>query len=409
MREVESFLDQLESLERDFGDDVPSGPRPSPDEEDRKQLALQNAPDVPKTLPEALVEELAMIELSERQRAIAEYLIWSLDEHGYLPDDRAELAVALSEEVEGDPVTPEEIEEVLRRLREVVHPALGAHDLREALRLQLEAHEIGDPLLSAIVEEHLEDVEQNRLPKIAKATGSSIEAVKEAIETLRHLDPTPVADYGENRAAAILPDVIVEEVDGDYVVRLERGAVPQLTLSSAYRDMLRRARKGEEVEKWLKKRLESARWFIDAVRQRQSTLERIAIAIFEHQRPFLDRGLSALQPLRMQEIADEVGVHISTVSRAVSGKYAQTPRGIFPLKFFFTGGTQTASGAVQSQVSIQERIKEIVAREDGSKPLSDEEIAAELERRHGVRIARRTVTKYRKMLGIPSSSQRKRF
>jgi RNA polymerase sigma-54 factor len=172
---------------------------------------------------------------------------------------------------------------------------------------------------------------------------------------------------------------------------------------------LRQAQKGDGVREWVKKRLEAARWFIDAIHQRQSTLQRIAEAIFKRQRGFLERGVSGFKPLRMQEVADEVGVHISTVSRAVSSKYAQTPRGIYPLKYFFTGGTQKASGEVASQVSIKQRIADLVAQEEASHPLSDEELAALLEEKDNVRIARRTVTKYRKALNIPSSNQRRQF
>jgi RNA polymerase sigma-54 factor len=264
-------------------------------------------------------------------------------------------------------------------------------------------------MLMAFVSEHLDDLEQNRLPRIAKALSISIEEVKAAVDILRTLDPTPGSGYGVSRAAVITPEVIVEEVDGEYEVRLDRQRIPELTLSPAYREFLRKAQKGDGVREWVKKRLESARWFIDAVQQRESTLLRIARVIFAHQRDFLDRGVRALKPLRMQEVADEVGVHISTVSRAVSGKHAQTPRGIHPLKFFFTGGTMKASGEVASQASIKQRIADLVAQEDSDHPLSDDQIAALLEERDNVKIARRTVTKYRKALSIPASSQRKQF
>jgi len=415
---LQRMLEDLERLERDFGEGSRRAQLGDGEEGDRKLAAMQNTPDEPRTMAEALTEELAFLDLAPRPRALAEYLIHSLDDRGYLPDGPAELAAqfpfagqgpAAGPAAETAAVSAEEIEAVLRELRELIHPGLGARDVRETLLLQIEAGGLESPLLRTLVSNHMEDLQQNRLPRISKATGQPIEAIKDAIETLKTLDLTPCADYGDARAAVILPDVIVEEVDGEYVVRLDRQRVPQLTLSRTYREILKKARKGDDVDAWLKKRLESARWFIDAVTQRQSTLERIARVIFERQRPFLDKGLSALQPLRMQEVADDVGVHISTVSRAVSGKYAQTPRGIFPLKFFFTGGTTKRSGEVTSQVSIQQRIKELVGVEDPQNPLSDEELARRLLEADNVRIARRTVTKYRKMLGLPSSSQRKRF
>ena len=493
---VESMLDELERYERDFSDG--SRPRVAAEDVDKKLEAMQNTPDDTQTLAEALIEELAFLELDDRRRALAEYLLYSLDERGYLKEPLEEIAracnaivaphaneaaAAAANDGAGDdagndadsdtstsrngehvdqpqaqtddalvqaddpqdtelvedglsdddlldgelaelkpidadgfaaalgeePVSVAELEAVLTRLRVVVHPAIGARDLRECLVLQIDALGFETPLLRAIVTDHLEDLQQNRLPRIAKATGSSIEDVKDAIETLRGLDPNPGAGYGQSRAAVITPEVIVEDVDGDYEVRLDRQRVPEIRLSPAYRELVQKAQEGDGVREWIKKRLESARWFIDAVSQRQSTLERISNVIFTRQRDFLDRGVRALHPLRMQEVADEVGVHISTVSRAVSGKYAQTPRGIYPLKFFFTGGTTKETGEVESQASIKQRIADLVGQEDPDHPLSDDQIAAQLEERHNIKIARRTVTKYRKALGIGSSSQRRKF
>lgn len=403
--ELGNILDTLERIERDFSDGRRAG---DPEEGDRKLQALQNTPDVPRSMAEALIEELAMIDFDDRAHAIAETLIFSLDERGYLAEPLEELA-ADCPVPEPPPATAEELAAVLSRLRIAVHPALGAKDLREALLLQLDPEAADQRLLRKIVSDHLDDVQANRLPRIAKETGASIDEVKECLEDLRLLDPMPGADYGESQAQVIHPDVVVEFRDGEYDVRLDRERTPELVLSPSYRKILEEAQKGDEVEGWLKKRLESARWFLEAVRQRQSTLLRIATVLFQHQRGFLDKGIPALKPLRMQEVADEVGVHISTVSRAVAGKYAQTPRGIFALKFFFTGGTTKGTGEATSQVSIQQRIKELVDEEDPKNPRSDEELAKLLYERDGTKIARRTVTKYRKLQDIPSSSQRKAY
>jgi RNA polymerase sigma-54 factor len=203
--------------------------------------------------------------------------------------------------------------------------------------------------------------------------------------------------------------VLVEQVDGRYEVRLTRGRIPELQVSPSYRQLLKGTQRGDAVQQWVKRRIESARWFVDAVHQRQNTMLKIAQVIFDHQRDFLDKGVRALRPLRMQEVADRAGVHISTVSRAVAGKYSQTPQGIHPLKYFFTGGTAVETGGVASQESVKQRIVEMVQAEDGKHPLSDDQLADALHAQHGIRIARRTVTKYRKALGIPSSSQRKQF
>jgi RNA polymerase sigma-54 factor len=382
------------------------------EESDRKLEAMANTPDAERTLAEDLGAELAFLELDERSRAICELLLYSLDERGYLRASFEELAREAS--LEGEPpVTTQEVELWLGELRHLSHPAIGARDIKECLRLQLAASGYDDPLLVRIVEEHLEDLEHNRLPRIAKATGHSIEDIKEAVEVLQRFDPHPGSGYGDSRAAVILPDVIVEEQDGEYIVRLERARSPRLVLSEAYKDFLKNhAKDGDKqaaAREWIKKRMESARWFIEAVEQREHTLERVAKAVFARQRSFLDKGVEGLQPLRMQEIADEVKVHISTISRAVAGKYAQTPRGILPLKYFFTSGTTSETGMSASQQSIQQKIKQLIEAEDPAHPLSDEDLALKLEEKEQIRIARRTVTKYRKALSIPSSSERKRF
>ncbi len=404
-REVDELLEHLESLDRDFGDGGSAQPR-SEDAEERRHAALQNAPDVPKSLPEALGEELVMFDFSDRERSIAEHLVWSFDERGFLMGELEDHA----RQAGLDPAAePDELLDVLSLMRSQIHPALGAGSLKESLLLQVDAQPEQSPLQRALISDHLEDLEANRLPRIARATGRTLEDIQQAMEALRHLDASPAAEYGESRAAVILPDILVEEVEGEFVVRLERERQPRLRISRAYREMLRRTRKGDAAEEWLKKRLDTAKWFLDAVAQRQSTLERIAVIIFKEQRPFLERGPSALRPLRMQEVADQVELHISTVSRAVSGKYAQTPRGIYPLRYFFVSGTARDTGGEASQVSIQERLKTLIEKEDPKKPLSDEHLAKLLAEREDISIARRTVTKYRKMLGIPASSKRRRF
>lgn len=401
---VANMLDELERYERDFGD-RPRSRGGDPEEADRKFEAMRNTPDRHQSLAEDLLDQLAFLELTERERELTEYLIYSLDERGYLQEPLSELAALCP--YEG--ATEEELESLLLLLRDATHPALGAHDLRECLLLQLESHGIEEPLVRTLILDHLPDITTNRLPRIAKATGHSVEEVKAGIESLRTLDPNPGGEYGGTPATVILPDVVVEEREGDYEVRLTRDRVPELRVSPSYRALLQQATRGDGVQAWVKKRLESARWFIDALQQRQATLLRIAEIIFRTQRAYLEEGVRALKPLRMQEVADEAGVHISTVSRAVSGKYAQTPRGIKALKFFFTSGTAKSSGEVTSQVSIKQRLRELVEQEDGEHPLSDDQIGKLLAEKDGIRIARRTVTKYRKALGIPSSSQRRQF
>lgn len=472
---AESMLEMFERIERDHGD----GSRArvgSSEEGDRKYEAMLNAPEGAMTFAEAVLEQLGPLELSDRERTVLEYVVWSLDERGYLTETPATLAAELTLEVqrtlgvdesegataavidddapaagngavfapEEEPaaspvsaiapeapeaengaepaseapsaedlvVTEDEVRDALERLRETVHPGLGALDLSECLLLQLPGAGLWNPFMRQLVQNHLGDIRANRLPQIAKATGRDMEDVKAAIELLQRLDPSPGAGFGEATAEVIHPEVMVEIDEDEVVVRLDRERTPSLRLNPMYQtaEFRRMLKEGSKEERdWAKKRLENASWFIDAILQRESTLKRISVALFHRQRGFLERGKEALLPLRMQEVADEVGVHISTVSRAVAGKYAQTPRGIFPLKFFFTGGTTKTSGEEASQISIKERIKKIVAAEDPKKPLSDDAIAKALEDEDGIKIARRTVTKYRKALEIPSSTQRKQY
>ncbi|QDU84938.1 RNA polymerase sigma-54 factor [Planctomycetes bacterium Pla163] len=450
------MLQEFERL-REF-EDGRSSVRPDTEGADRKHEAMQNAPARPKNTAAVLMDQVALLDLEGDEREAAELIVYSLDAHGYLEDGLEDLAQRWSAERRDDPdgtgaldehgldenghdeawleeraeeaesqagtFTPADALHALRialgRMRRALHPAIGASNLAESLRLQLEARGLGeDDLAYDLVDSHLEDLEKNRLPHIAKETGATLDEIKDAIGILRGLDPHPTADYGDEMAETIIPDVMVEEVEGTYEVRLARRGLPSLRVSPEHKVLMKetvdrsKAVNGRdeatEARDWMRKRLESARWFVDAVAQRQNTLLSVAQAIFERQQGFLEKGVKSLAPLRMQDVADATNVHISTVSRAVAGKYVQTPRGILPLKYFFNSGTTDSAGRATSQVSIQERLKELVEQEDPTEPLSDDQLAALLLERHGVKIARRTVTKYRKALDLPSSSQRKRF
>jgi RNA polymerase sigma-54 factor len=259
------------------------------------------------------------------------------------------------------------------------------------------------------VEQHLDDLSMNRLPKIARDTGASLEEIKDAWEFIRHhLNPHPGSEFGVSRNSVINPDVVVEEIDGQFEIRIERGGTPDLSISPIYRNLLKESRPDPKVFEYLRRKIESAKWFIDAIQQRQSTLQRISETLVHRQEEFLRDGVEHLRPMKMQDVAEVVGVHISTVSRAISGKYIQTPQGILPMKRFFSGGTQSESGEMVSQRAIKQRIADIIEKEDRKAPLSDDEIVKRLKA-DGLTIARRTATKYRKALSIPSSSRRKEY
>jgi RNA polymerase sigma-54 factor len=286
-------------------------------------------------------------------------------------------------------------------------PGIGGRDLKECLLLQLGRDRQQYPLEERIVRDHLEDLGHNRLPKISKALGVSIEEVKAAAENLASLNPRPGLLFGGDPPRFIKPDVVVDYVEGKYVVRVESDYLPRLRISAHYQNMYREGRKNPEIRQYLKKKFDNAEWLIAAIRQRQSTLQKISEQIVEIQSGFLDHGVSHLKPLKMVEVAERVGVHVSTISRAISDKYIQTPRGIFPLKYFFTGGATKSDGSTEARGSVIQRIKDLIKDEDKDNPFSDLFIANKLADDFKINISRRTVTKYREAEGIASSRERR--
>ena len=256
---------------------------------------------------------------------------------------------------------------------------------------------------------HLEDIQHNRLPAICRKTGRELGEIREAIENLRTLNPRPGAPFAGSTGAAIKPDVIVDRLDGgEYVVRLAEDAIPGLRIDASYAQMARDRQTDKQTRVYLRGKISSAQWLRDAIEQRKRTLERVTRAIVDRQKSFLDQGPDFIEPLKMQDVAEMVGVDVSTVSRAVADKWAQTPRGIFPLKRFFGGGTTTASGVDIAWENIKRKLLELVGSEDKNNPLSDEDLVDQMGK-NGVPIARRTITKYRKMLNIPSSRERREW
>jgi RNA polymerase sigma-54 factor len=258
-----------------------------------------------------------------------------------------------------------------------------------------------------LIQNHYEDVGFNRLPIIQKKTGFDVNLIKGAIEVLRHLNPKPGAQFSAEQIPYVVPDAIVELGEsGEYDVRLVDDWVPDVHIPRSVITMARERGNDPKAREWIKRKIQAAQWLVEAIEQRRGTLEKVTRAIVRHQRAFLDQGPEFIEPLKMQQIADQVGVHVTTVSRAVDEKWVQTPRGIFPLKRFFGGGTHTASGEEVAWETIKNKLIELIDREEKSSPLSDEDLVAKLHE-SGYPVARRTVTKYRKMLKIPSSRQRK--
>jgi RNA polymerase sigma-54 factor len=384
---------------REFSGERPQ--RPDPDASDRKQQAMLNTAARPVSLQEYLSAQFRLLDLPKAVSAVGEEIVTNLDDNGYL-------RTSLEELVDGSEggYDLEDAEAALAQVQGLEPPGVGGRSLQECLLLQVGAD--GHDLVRWIISDFLGDVERNRLPKIARRTTAEIEQIKDAVEYISHLNPRPGSLFSGQPAPRILPDLMVEYTDTGYEVRLEDGHIPNLAISMLYEKLAASDKADPAARKYLKDKIRAARWLIDAIEQRKTTLYRITRAIVDMQKEFFDYGLSHLKPLRMQEIADKVGVHVSTVSRAIADKYVQTPRGIFPLKYFFTGGLITGEGELQTWRTVQQEIKDLVDGEDRSKPLSDEEISKQLAEK-GYEVARRTVTKYRKSLGIPSSRRRKSY
>src|SRR5262249_16156972 len=324
------------------------------------------------------------------------------DEHGYL-------TVPVEELVKGydQVVTVSQVEEGLRMIQKLDPPGVGARDLRECLLLQVTPETPHREIVRALILNHLEDIQHTRLPIIQRRPGFDLARTKEAIEQLNPLNPRPGAQFPADNIPYVVPDIVVERTEGgEYEVRLLDDWTPSIYISRRYMEMYRDKGADPKAKEYLKRKIQAAQWLMESIEQRRSTLQKVTKAISNHRGAFLDRGPESIEPFKMQQIADQVGVHVPTVSRAVDDKWVQTPRGIFPLKRFFGGGTHAANGEEVAWETIQQKLLEIISNEDKAVPLSDEDLVAKLSE-SGYPVARRTVTKYRKMLNIQSSRQRK--
>jgi len=412
-------LERYEQLEnqadRDWQD---FGRRVSGGGDDNKLEAMNNTAATYANFHDELYDQFVLLDPNETQRTIGRHIIYNLDENGLLGrrevDDRNQLVYKpyTLEEILDSPelrgrFTPEQAEDALHMVQRLEPRGVGARTHEEALVLQLDPEDPDYDYKRRIIEEFLDDIRKNKRPKVARELGISVKQLNTLVDRLRHLQPLPAGTMGGDRNAYVQPDVVVEWRDGRWEIILEDHFFPRIRVSSQYRDLLSNS-DDPKVKDYVRRKLENAKWLVDAIQQRQNTLYRVCEEIFKVQDEYLDYGRSHLKPLKMQEIADRVGIHVSTVSRAIADKWVQTPRGIVPLKFFFTGGAETADGETMSRFSVKEKVREIIENEDKKNPLSDEQVA-ELLKQEGLDIARRTVTKYRKALQIPSSRQRRQW
>lgn len=393
-------------VERDLSDPGEPGPGPSGEATARHDAWLQAQPGREAGLEEALDAQLALLELSVERRGWLDLLVACLDPDGLLTAADEELLVLA--EAAGLQGGAAELGRAIAALQQLEPRGVGGRDLVECLLLQLDPEDPDYPLLCRLVEGHLDDLARRRLSGPARALGVEPAELERLLERLRSLDPRPGRREAADRAPVLRPDVIVEPGEGGALeVRLARGSLPAVSIDPEMRELARTRELPDDARGWARERVERARWIVEAVEQRGATLLRVACAVAAHQRAFLERGPGHLVPLAMGDLAAELGLHVSTVSRAVSGKHVQCAQGILPLRRFFQQATGEGGDEAPARDDLLEVVRAIFAGEDPREPLSDDAVADELGRR-GHAVARRTVAKYRRQLDIPSSYQRRR-
>jgi RNA polymerase sigma-54 factor len=382
-------------------------------ERDKKLDAMTNTAARGEALTEVLLRQWSFVECSESVRAAGEAIINYIDAEGYL---RTELA-DIQRESKSRP-SLEDLAAALDLVQTLDPPGIGARNLGESLLLQLDAVE-QDPARSEdhdfdlerkLVQEHLKDLEMNRYPQISRKLGREIPEIQAAVKNLSRLHPHPGKLIGSEDSPQVTPDAIIyfDEETGKYETQMTYDRTPSLFISAMYRKMLKERSCDKKTREFLANNVRNARWLIESIEQRNSTILRVIRAVVEHQREFFDKGPEHLKPLPMIQVAEQLGIHVATVSRAVSEKWVQTPRGIMPLRRFFSGGTTSADGEDMSWDAVKEKLKAIIENEDKHNPLNDDEIVLKLKEQ-GIAIARRTVAKYRKILNIAPARQRREF
>ena len=353
------------------------------------------------TLAEHLHWQLQMSDLEGSEREAARWLIGNLDEDGYLRADLDEIARRAG-------VSLERVEVTLQRLQHFDPVGVAARDLRECLLLQIDTRRDVPVLAKTLVGEHLEALQKRDFRGIARATGAEIEAVAQAADWIGTLEPRPGRPFGGEEPVYIVPDIYVHKIGDDYHVVLNEDGMPRLRINQLYRDVLSKGGNGvaKDTRDYVQDKVRGALWLIKSIHQRQRTIHKVMQSLIKFQRPFFDRGIQALRPLNLRDVAEDIGMHESTVSRVTTNKYAHTPQGIFELKYFFNSSINRVEGEAIASESVKEKIRRIVAAEDPQRPLSDQRIA-EMLRNANIDIARRTVTKYREAMNILSSTKRR--
>ena len=399
--DFQSEFEKLVQLDQDWRDHFSQASisgRQSADDEEKRQFMFDSLT-AETSLAQVLLDQAREASLAEEQRAIAELLIGNIDDYGYLKATVEELAASTN-------LPPEKISEVLKIIQTFDPAGVGAIDLRECLMLQLERAGQQESLEYRIIRDHMDALGKRRIPEISRGTGRNTDDVQEALARIARLDPRPGRAYLPNNDQYVLPEVFVQKNGDDFVVTTNDEQIPHLRISNVYKDLMATGENDAEVKNYIREKIRAGKFLIKSLHQRQQTILNIGREIVKRQHDFMEKGVAHLKPMTMAQVAEVVGVHETTVSRAVSAKYMQTPQGSFEMKFFFTAGLATASGQDVSNTSVKDMITEIFKNEDQSKPLSDQEVVRMLGEK-GITIARRTVAKYRDELNILPSNLRK--
>lgn len=353
------------------------------------------------SLYQHLAEQLSFLKLSEEDHLIGEYVIGNIDNHGYLVISVPEMAAELE-------IEESRVQKLLDMIQKFDPTGVGARDLRESLMIQLRERQLEDSLAYRIVEEHIQDLEKKSTFQIAKMMGVPFDRAQKAMEVIKSLSPTPAHGRFDAAAMPVAPDLTVEKIGDRYEVFLNDKNVPRLRINAGYKQLIKRGSSTPKGTKdYVRSKLEQARWLLNALNQRRTTMIKVMSAIVEEQKEFFEKGPPFLKPLIMEDIAQKVSMNVATISRVANGKYVQTPLGVYEIKYFFNTGISRADGEDMSKRSVKQRIVEIVQSEDPQKPFSDQEIFKKLNA-EGIKLARRTVTKYREELKIKSARFRKK-
>ena len=348
-----------------------------------------------------LTEQLHLLKLTEQEQLIGEYIIGNISPDGYLGISVEEMGVELN-------IPNENIAEVLEMIKRFDPSGIGARNLRESLMIQFRDKGMEGTLAYRIVDEHISDLERKSILQLSKLMGAQEERIQVALEEIKSLSPAPAHGRFNQGAMPIVPDLIVERIGDEYVVFHNNSHMPRLRINSSYKQLVKRGNSSsEDTKSYIKQKLEQARWLLNAINQRRSTMIRVMQSIIERQSEFFEKGPAFLKPLIMEDIAQMVDMNVATISRVANSKYVQTPLGVYEIKHFFNSGITREDGTDMSKRSVKQRIREIIEAEPASKPLSDQEIFRRLNE-EGIKLARRTVTKYREELKIPSARLRKR-